>query len=112
MRSHSVCCFLSSFLSELILKASPSLSYQNLSFGENKFVYVHKSEAHTVNLQTKETSSFQVKDKAAVYQAKVVRLTWGTVVVIATQSGVQFWDVAREKALFAVHLDDEGSPVS
>ena len=96
-------------ISELVLKASPSLLYQNLSFGENKFIYVHKSEAHSVNLQTKETSSFMIKDKAPVYQAKVVRLSWGAVVVIATQSGVQFWDVAREKALFAVHLDDEGT---
>lgn len=93
---------------ELVLKASPSLLYQNLSFGENKFVYVHKSEAHSVNVQTKETSSFQVKDKTPVQQAKVVHLAWGTVVVVATPGGVQFWDVNREKAMFNVHVDDEG----
>lgn len=99
----------SSVFSEFVLKASPSLQYQNLSFGEGKFIYVHKTEAHSVNVATKETSSFQVKDKSPVHQAKVVHLGWGTVLVIATPAGVQFWDIPREKALFVVHLDDEGS---
>jgi WD40 repeat protein len=92
------------------LKASPSLLYQNLSFGENKFVYVHKTEAHSFNVQSKEPSSFQLKDKSAVHQTRVLFLGWGTTLLVASHSGAHFWDLVKEKPLFSVPIDNEGKP--
>ena len=93
--------------SEIPLKASPSLLYQNLSYGDGKFVYVHKTEVDVLNVASKETSSFQAKEKA--YQAKVCILNGTNVLVLATHGGAQFWDFAKEKNLYCVtHGGDEG----
>eukprot|EP00668_Euglena_longa_P041843 GGOE01055122.1.p1 GENE.GGOE01055122.1~~GGOE01055122.1.p1 ORF type:complete len:313 (+),score=11.71 GGOE01055122.1:49-939(+) len=92
------------------LKVSPSLQYQNLSFGEGKFVYIHKSEVHILNTSNKETSSLQVKEK--VYQAKVCEVNGQNFIVVAVQGGVQFWDLGKEKCLFTVPYQEEGSFLS
>ena len=91
---------------EIPLKASPSLSYQNLSYGDGKFVYLHNTEVHLLNVVTKETSSILVKDK--IFQAKVCNLNGGTVLVLSTQGGTQFWDLGKEKHMFTVGHDEEG----
>lgn len=93
---------------EIPLKASPSLLYQNLAYGEGKFVYLHKNEVQVLNPATKDTTSIQVKDKT--YQANICQLNGQTVLVLGTQVGTQFWDLAKEKHLFTVGQPaDEGS---
>jgi len=93
---------------ELPLKASPSLLYQNLSFGENKFFYVHKGEVHCIHTASKETTSLHIKDKTLIHQVKICKLSWGTVIVLAAKSGAQFWDIKKEKVLFSVTTTDDG----
>lgn len=93
---------------EIPLKASPSLQYNNLTGIGDRFAYVHKSEVHVVNVATKESSSFPLKDKVPAYQAKVYVINGVQILVIATQGGVQFWDFAREKFLTAVTQADGG----
>eukprot|EP00996_Jenningsia_fusiforme_P001272 NODE_2165_length_1273_cov_38.975490_g1969_i0.p1 GENE.NODE_2165_length_1273_cov_38.975490_g1969_i0~~NODE_2165_length_1273_cov_38.975490_g1969_i0.p1 ORF type:complete len:306 (+),score=45.24 NODE_2165_length_1273_cov_38.975490_g1969_i0:66-983(+) len=92
---------------EVPLKASPSLLYQNLTYGEGKFVYAHKTEIHSVNASTKETSSFQLKEKTPAYNARVCDVGGKKMLVIACHGGTQFWDVGREKLLFSVPLSEE-----
>lgn len=94
---------------DLPLKATPSLLYQNLSYGENKFVYVHKNEVHTVNIATRVVTSIQVKDRVPIFQAKAVSILGKTFLVLAAQGGAQFWDLEKEKNIFSVsHIFEEG----
>jgi WD40 repeat protein len=93
---------------EFPLKASPSLLYQNLSFGESKFFYVHKGEVHCIHASSKETTSLHIKDKSTIHQVKIVKLGWGVVVILAAKCGAQVWDIRKEKALFTVTASDEG----
>eukprot|EP00994_Dinema_validum_P000440 NODE_1082_length_1108_cov_57.801700_g831_i0.p1 GENE.NODE_1082_length_1108_cov_57.801700_g831_i0~~NODE_1082_length_1108_cov_57.801700_g831_i0.p1 ORF type:complete len:301 (+),score=91.42 NODE_1082_length_1108_cov_57.801700_g831_i0:80-982(+) len=90
---------------EIPLKATPSLLYQNLSYGDGKFVYIHKTEAHVLNVKTKETSFLLAKDK--ISQAKVVDVNGQKLVVLAARGSTQFWDLAKEKIVFQVPLEDE-----
>mmetsp|Transcript_132026 Transcript_132026/g.228817 ORF Transcript_132026/g.228817 Transcript_132026/m.228817 type:complete len:296 (-) Transcript_132026:229-1116(-) len=92
---------------EIPLKASPSLSYQNLSYGDGKFAYLHNTEVHLLNVATKETSSIRIKDK--IYQAKICTVNGANVLVLSTQGGTQFCDLGKEKHIFTVAHSEEGS---
>eukprot|EP01059_Diplonema_ambulator_P005752 TRINITY_DN15541_c0_g1_i1.p1 TRINITY_DN15541_c0_g1~~TRINITY_DN15541_c0_g1_i1.p1 ORF type:complete len:318 (+),score=72.67 TRINITY_DN15541_c0_g1_i1:43-996(+) len=92
---------------------TPSLLYNNLTMLDNWVAYVHKNDAVVVNISKHDApvivhplQGLEGKVKATVYQVKAVDIGDVPTLLIVTQNGLLFWDMAKEKLLGSCVVED------
>jgi hypothetical protein len=89
----------------LVLRASPSLLYNNLSSCGGHLAYAHVNEVHLITASNV-TSRLPLRDRAQVMQVRWCNVRDVDVLVVASVSGVQVWNAEGNHILHFFSLVD------